>query len=125
MPRTKKLNSLKQIDGKLRKEENDDAPVEYEINSLSQLLGDKGLDKYGTHDEEEYRAKLLEMNNSDLQRHAVEVAHVVPDLRPERTIKRCLLEFQKHVSSYKTRKYVRKSESPASKELLKIMAETK
>lgn len=127
MPKTiKKLSDLKQIDGKVRKEEEKDNP-EYEITSLDQLWhGDAvGFSKYKTMDLEEYKTQLAEYNTSELQRHAVEVAHVVPAISRERLEKRLVLEFQKHINAYRVPKLNKKKDKEPSKEALRIMAEVK
>lgn len=125
MPKTKKkLNELSQIHGKLEPEL-DNPTQEYEVTTLDQLFGDNGFSKYSTMDLEEYRAQITDYNTAELRTHAIEVAHVVPSISRERTEKRLLLEFQKHVAGFKTPKITHKVDKKPSKEALRIMAECK
>ena len=119
----KKLNikTAKQIHGKLEPESQEN----YETTTLDELWGETGLARYSTNDLEEYTNSLTEMNGTDLRRHAIEVARVVPALSRERTEKRLILEFKKHVAASRVPKHSQKPEQPASKEILKIMSETK
>lgn len=120
-----KLSNLKQIDGKIRKEEEQENP-QYEPTTLSQLFGEStGSERYGTLDLEEYKTQLAEMNTSELQRHAVEKAHVVPAVSRERLEKRLVLEFQKYTSGFLVPKIKPRKEKEPSKEALRIMAEVK
>ena len=122
----KKLHELKNIDGKIRAEEEQDNP-QYEITSLDQLWhGDAvGFSKYQTMDLDEYQTQLTEMNSAELRKHAVEVAHVVPAISRERLEKRLVLEFQKHVNGYRIPKVSQKKDKEPSKAALRIMAEVK
>lgn len=123
-----KLLSMSQADGKYRPEEdeNNENKQEYEVTSLSMLWGESnGTEKYSTMDVEEYEAQLNDMVSADLRRHAIEVAHVVPSTSVERLKKRLISEFKKHVAQFRVPKYNNKKEKPASKEVLKIMAEAK
>lgn len=121
----KKLNELNQVDGKVRKEEDSDTP-QYEPTTLSQLFGEtNGTERYGTLDVEEYKNQLEEYNSAELRRHAIEVAHVVPAISPERTKKRLILEFQKYTLGFTTPKITHKKDKEPSKEALRIMAECK
>jgi hypothetical protein len=123
MPK-KKLTDLSQVDGKIRKEEEKETP-EYQPTTLDQLFGDTGLSKYNTLKQEEYEGQLEEMNSAELRRHAIEVAHVVPAISPERTKKRLLIEFQKHVTAYQIPKTPAKKDKEPSKAALRIMSECK
>ena len=124
MPRAKKkIKSLKQTDGKLRKEDQSGKPTP---STLAQLWGDEtGLNKYGTVDLDEYKGALKEMNVASLRTHAIEVAHVVPGANRERLEKRLIAEFQKHVQSFLPVEDTRPTEKKPSKALLKIMEEVK
>ena len=125
MSKNKKLNQLNQCDGKIRKEEDSDN-LQYEPTTLSQLFGEsQGTERYGTLDIETYKSQLAEMNTAELQRHAVEVAHVVPAVARERLEKRLLLEFTKHVTAFTIPKIKAKQDKEPSKAVLKIMSECK
>jgi len=121
------LKTAKQTDGKVRKEELPETKeVQYEPTTLAQMWGESnGSEKYKTLDIEEYKKSLAEMNLSELQSHALEVAHVVPIHQRERLEKRLYLEFQRHVAGFTVPKTTHRVEKPASKELLRIMAEVK
>jgi len=116
------LKTANQVDGKVRNEESE----KYEPTTLAQLWGEtNGSEKYKTLDIEEYKTQLSEMNLSELQAHALEVASVVPIHQRERLEKRLFVEFQRHVSGFKVPKVTHKPEKAPSKELLRIMAEVK
>jgi len=122
MARTK-LKNLKQVDGKVHAE---DSKTQYEPTTLSQLWGEtNGSEKYKTLDLEEYKAELAEMNLSELQGHALEVAHIVPIHQRERLEKRLLTEFQRHVAGFTVPKITHKADKSPNKEALKIMSECK
>jgi hypothetical protein len=123
MPR-KKLTEMNQVDGKIRKEE-ESTNAQYEVTTLDQLFGDTGLSKYNTLDRETYENQLNDMNSAELRRHAIEVAHVVPTVSMERTKKRLLIEFTKHVNGFKTPRIAAQPDKEPSKEVLKIMSECK
>jgi hypothetical protein len=124
MPK-KKLSELKQTDGRLRPEEELDNP-QYEPTTLAMLFQESnGSERYGTLNVEEYKTQLSEYNTAELQRHAVEVAHVVPAVSRERLEKRLVLEFQKYTSGFLIPKTKPKKEKEPSKEALRIMAEVK
>ena len=123
---SKKLNikTAKQTDGKVRKEEVSGS--QYEPTTLSQLWGEtNGSEKYKTLDVEEYKEQLNQMNMSELQGHALEVARVVPIHQRERLEKRLVLEFQRHVAGFLVPKVTHKKDKPVSNEALRIMAECK
>ena len=50
-----------------------------EYQTLDQILGDSGGDRYGTFDEEEYLSQLNAMNRSDLQTHAIKMSLIPID----------------------------------------------
>lgn len=119
------LKTAQQIDGKIRKEEDSENP-QYEITTLASLWGEtNGSERYGTLDVEEYKNQLAEYNTAELQRHAVEVAHVVPATSRERLEKRLVLEFQKYTSGFRVPKIKPQKDKEPSKEVLRIMAECK
>jgi hypothetical protein len=124
MPKTrKKLKTLKQTDGKVRKEDITGKP---QLSTLAQLWGEEtGLNKYGTIDIETYKAQLKEMNTASLREHAIEVAHVIPGTNRDRLEKRLEAEFSKHVAAFTPIEDNRPKEREPSKEALKIMEETK
>jgi hypothetical protein len=121
----KKLNESNQTDGKIRSEEDSENP-QYQPTTLSQLFGEtNGSERYGTLDADEYRTTLEGFNSAELRRHAIEVAHVVPAISSERTIKRLLLEFQKYTLGFTTPRVTHKKDKTPSEEALRIMAECK
>lgn len=124
MPKkSNKLTEMDQLHGKLEKENENG---EYEVTSLDQLWGFDGTGgRYKTLDPQEYENELNDLNSAELRRHAIEVAHVVPSTSVERLKKRLILEFKKHISAFRVPKNQNKKDKPASKEVLKIMAEVK
>jgi hypothetical protein len=121
------LKKAKQTDGKVRKEElTEDSNPQYEPTTLAQLWGESnGSEKYKTLKIEEYKESLANMNLSELQSHALEIAQVVPIHQRERLEKRLCLEFQRHVAGFTVPKITHRPEKPASQEALRIMAEVK
>ena len=92
MPKKKlRINEMNQVHGK------DESTSS--VQSLDQLWGDTGVQKYSTLNVEEYSQKLAEMNKSDLQNHAAKLGLVPIDSR-ELLVKRLIAEFKKHVSQY-------------------------
>lgn len=88
MKKGKKLENLKQIDGKV------DRP-----RTIDQILGYNGFSKYQTMDEDEYQQTLASMNKSDLNKEAIDRGLIPVE---NRTIleSRLLREFRAHVSSF-------------------------
>lgn len=70
-----------------------------EYQTLDQILGDSGGDKYGTFDEEEYLSQLNAMNRSDLQTHAIKMS-LIPIDNTQILRERLMIEFKKHNTSY-------------------------
>lgn len=73
----------------------------------------------------EYQAQLQKMNLSDLQRHAIEIAHILPNITERtRLVKKLEDEFLSKLSVYST-KYEAKSSSSLTKEqeanILKVL----
>ena len=91
----RKKKSLDNINQTHAKVEN-----KFEPTTLDQIWGDDGTSEYGTLDYENYKAKVFDMNMSDLQAHASRVGIVPVDNRNMLT-DRLLREFSKHVSSFK------------------------
>lgn len=113
-----KLNNLKQIDGKLHAEDS------FEPVTIAQVLGDTGLSKYNTLNEDEYRAQLSQMNLAELRGHATTVGIIPRDVSTERLVKQLVGEFNKYVSVYKRPQVKNKVVKP-TKEVLAIMAQVK
>lgn len=90
----KKINKVKQLDGK-----KDVEKAEFTPRTLDQLLGETGVGKYRTLDEEAYSAELKELNKSDLQAHAIKIGLVPIDDR-ERLTQRLVREFRKHATLF-------------------------
>jgi len=97
----------------------------YQKVTADQILGDTGINKYGTFDQEEYENKITDMNKSDLQTHALKLG-VPPIDDVPRLRKNLMTEFRKHLSIFRTPTAIKGrtiSESTLPKEVLKIMAE--
>ena len=67
---SKKLNNLKQTDGK-------DETTQFQPRTLDQVWGDDGLWKYNTLDEEEYKDQIKAMTRSDMYAHASKIG-IIP-----------------------------------------------
>ena len=92
MARPRKLDNLKQIDGKVDKQK---------PTTLEQLWGGTGGGEYGTLDEKEYESKLDAMNLTDLQKHALEKG-LIPK-NDEKILKQRLMNlFASHVNKFKS-----------------------
>jgi hypothetical protein len=115
-----KLASLKQIDGKAAPESQEEFVAQK--TTLDQIWGDDGTSKYGTMEESEYAARLEDMNLSDMQRHAVEVAGLPATDNKGLLIKRLLAEFRAHVGSYR-KPAPSKSTVNLSKKAASVLAE--
>lgn len=113
MKKSTKFKSLSQTDGKLE-------TSTFKAQTLSQVWGDDGYDKYSTLNEEEYREKLADMNLSDLQSHATRV-DLIPIANRDMLTQRLVKEFQKHVNSYKISSG--KTSNKGSKVAVDILAE--
>jgi hypothetical protein len=72
---------------------------EKEYQTLDQILGDSGSDKYGTFSEEEYWSQLNAMTKSDLQNHALKMS-LIPVDNMKMLRERLLNEFRRHNNSY-------------------------
>jgi len=102
-----KLDEIHQAHGKDESKET--------VQSLDQLWGDDGLNKYKTLDVSEYTQQLAEMNKTDLQNHAAKLGLVPIDSR-ELLVKRLIGEFKKHTTKYeKVRKPENKNETLEAK----------
>lgn len=113
MPRKSKLEKMSQTHGQLET---------FKPTLLSQIIGDTGLDKYGTMDEDIYVNQLKNMNKSDLQAHATRVGLVPIDDR-ERLTKRLMHEFRLHVAAYRYPTVKPTPQNPVSPEVAKILAQ--
>ena len=126
MPR-KKLNQLKQIDGKIHAEENDDSPLKetkFEPTTIQQILGDTGLQRYKTLDKDVYINQLGEMNLADLRNHATKVGIIPRDISTERLKKQLMAEFLRYVAGYQ-KPFVKSRFVKPTDEALKIMSAVK
>jgi hypothetical protein len=119
MPK-KSLKNLTEINGR------DESKTPKFKPSKIEKLWDDGPKGYNTDDTEEYERYINEeLNSAELRRHAVEVAHIAPTTSIERTKNRLILEHKKYVAGLNPDEVKLPKEKPVSKELLKIMAETK
>lgn len=105
------MKKLKQIDGKIN------GP-----KTLDQVWGDDGTSKYQTMDEEEYKERINEMNNSEMQNHAYSVGLLPHDNR-EILASRLIREFRNHVSQYQVTNYNLPKYKAPSKAVRDILAE--
>lgn len=107
-----KLEDLSQTHAKIE---------EKEYQTLDQILGDDGSNKYGTFSEDEYWSQLNAMTKSDLQNHALKMNLIpVDNLRMLR--ERLMNEFRRHNNSYlkvsTTKKVVDTNVSDIAKKIL-------
>lgn len=72
---------------------------EKQYQTLDQILGDSGSDKYGTFNEGEYWSQLNAMTKSDLQNHALKMS-LIPVDNMKMLRERLLNEFRRHNNSY-------------------------
>ena len=72
---------------------------EKQYQTLDQILGDAGSDKYGTFNEDEYWSQLNAMTKSDLQSQAVKM-NLLPVDNMKMLRERLLNEFRRHNNSY-------------------------
>lgn len=72
---------------------------EKQYQTLDQILGDSGSDKYGTFSEDEYWSQLNAMTKSDLQSHAVKM-NLIPIDNMKMLRDRLLNEFRRYNNSY-------------------------
>ena len=113
MAKRKKVKELKQVHGK---------DEQFEPTSLDQIWGDEGLGKYKTLDKDKYEQSLNNFTKADLQKHAAEVG-VVPVDNRNLLIRKLLVEFKKHVASYRKPSQPKTSNEKPSEEVLKILRE--
>tara|TARA_Y100000593_G_C4320808_1_gene343663 strand:+ start:212 stop:616 length:405 start_codon:yes stop_codon:yes gene_type:complete len=109
----KNLQNLSQTHGKTE---------EFKPTTLDQIWGDTGTWKYQTMDESEYGGMLENMPKSDLLAHAQKVGLIPIDDRTQLT-KRLILEFRRHVSTYRMSNSNQATSKPLSKEAEKILKE--
>lgn len=87
------MESMSQVDGMTRDEEHEPA-------TLDQVLGDDGVSKYKTLNNDVYKEVLENMSKADLKNEAIRVGLLPIDNILQLRI-RLLREFTAHVSSYK------------------------
>jgi len=94
---------------------------EKHYQTLDQILGDAGSDKYGTFNEDEYWSQLNAMTKSDLQSHAVKM-NLLPVDNMKMLRERLLNEFRRYNNSYLkvsgTKKVLDNDISDAAKRIL-------
>lgn len=113
-----KLRKIKQLDGEVK------VDLKKRAVTLDQILGDTGMGRYNTLDEDVYTQGLKDMAWADLQRHATENGIIPMDDRA-RLINKLVAEFRNHI-----RKYAHvSSPPPISREkfakVAKLMADAK
>lgn len=91
MPRKKKIAELSQVHGKVE---------DFKPTTLDQIWGDDGLTKYQTLNEDQYKNFLSDMGKTELHAHCGKVG-VVPIDNREMLEKKLVIEFLKHVNSYR------------------------
>lgn len=118
MGRKKKQNleDLSQTHGKVESSD--------KYQTLDQIWGDDGLNKYKTLDINQYERELDDMDSADLKNHAVKIGLIPVDNRATLT-KRLLTEFQKHVNLYATRSDIRAENQNIPTDIKKILSEGK
>ena len=116
----KKLTEMNQIHGKIDPEEEG----KFEPSTLAQMWGDTGESKYKTLNNEEYQLQLSDMNTADLRSHAVKLG-IMPIQSRERLSKKLMVEFARHVSSYKKPILDKNRNKKVSKEVWDIMSEAR
>jgi hypothetical protein len=124
MSRPKKkldLNTAMQVDGKVRKGEDEGKFVP---TTLDQIWGQTKDIKYEGKSEEEYAEYLNELNTAELRTHAIQVATIIPSTNVDRLKKRLVIEYQKYTNSLRGTRAPKPDKMP-SKEVLKIMSEVK
>lgn len=85
-----KLEELNQTHAKIE---------EKQYQTLDQILGDNGSNRYGTFNEEEYWSQLNGMTKSDLQNHALKM-NLIPVDNLRMLKDRLMNEFRRHTNSY-------------------------
>lgn len=94
---------------------------EKEYQTLDQILGDSGADKYGTFSEDEYWSQLNAMTKSDLQNHALKM-NLIPVDNMKMLRDRLMNEFRRYNNSYlkvsSTKKVLDTSVSDTVKKIL-------
>ena len=108
-----KLNDLKQLDGK---EET------FQPTTIEQVLGNTGLNKYGTLNLEEYKQTLADMTKADLRVHAVENGIIPVDDRNQLENK-LIKVFCSHAASFTRPSSTKPRQVQPSKEILKILSQ--
>ena len=120
----KKEKEKKERKVKGMKKEKKSKNQEFTPTTMEQILGDTGINKYGTMELKVYEEKLNDMNKSDLQTHALNLG--VPPIDDRvRLQKNLVASFKRHVSGYRMPPQPKQKigEKNLPKEVLKIMAE--
>jgi len=92
----RKTSDLSQTHGKVEDSEEE----KFAPTTLDQIWGDRGDGKYGTLDEDEYKAELDDMSLTDMHAHAAEVGIIPIDSR-DMLEKRLVKEFNRHTNAYR------------------------
>lgn len=95
-----------------------------EITMLEQVWGFNEFAKYGTKDEEEYRRQVMEMNRTDLEKHARKVGVIIVE-SSARLQESLFKAFRQYSGSLSRPKQPKQSKTSLSKEVRKILAEGK
>ena len=114
MPRKSKLEQMTVTDGKIDS-------INFKPTTLEQILGQSGIMKYNTMDENQYIARLNSMHKADLQTHASQLG-VVPIDDRERLTKRLLTEFRQYVAQFRHPITPKQPDIKMTPELEKILA---
>lgn len=96
MKKTKKLEELNQIDGKIHDEDSVSKPTR-----LDQIIGRGVSSKYGTLDFDEYTNTLQKMNVAELRSHATQKAGIIPSEDRQRCIRQLQKRFKDYTAAYK------------------------
>lgn len=94
----------------------------YQPQTLAQIWGETGREKYGTLDLEEYRQQLESMTRSDMEEHARVVGIGIVDGKV-RLRDNLIKEFKNHVAMARKPVEVKKVPSKPSAAALKVMSE--
>lgn len=111
--KSKKLNSLSQAHAKVETTQ---------LTSLDQIWGFNEISRYGTVDEEEYKARLTNMTRADLENHARSIGSIVVE-SSERLRDSLLKQFRAYVLSLKKPVSQNPSKIKISPEVQKILNE--
>lgn len=90
---------LKQLDGEVINLKDNLKKKAKTATTLDQILGDTGIGRYGTLNEDEYASRLRSYSFADLQREAVNNAIIPTDDR-NRLINKLISIFREHRAKY-------------------------